>query len=351
VEYLPGTFNQYSLLDIRYNGATNEWLAKGAPVTATIGTNSLSYSDLTNVGLTVGEVANVLTVNLKTLSGADASISNPINIPFADPAGGGLPVWRQVTGPLNVATVVGGHLGQGNVSVPFTVWIAVFDNSGTPQLALSVRSALLANAAATFYPLDESSPQNTVAMSAGATAIGTWYTSAGVTLTGKSFRILGRLDFTAGLATPGSFNAVPVTRLFGAGSKKPGEMLQSTCNASTTVSTTTSAAFAQLSASPIVALTPTNACTLTRIKVEGTASLSAFIGGLQIAKGAASPTVLIGLPLQLPASGLLPAFLYCYDQPGAAAVFYGYQGKIAGGTLSFPPASSGVMVEVEELQG
>ena len=357
VEYISGTFAQYSLLLIRYNAATNEWLAKGAPNTATVGTNNLSYSDLTNVGLTVGEVANVLTVNLKTLSGADASVSNPINIPFTDPAGGGLPVWRQVTSALSVATVVGATFGIGN-GVPFTLWVAAFDNNGTVQLALSLRTLLGTGGAANIYPIDESIPQNTVAMSGTATATGVWYTPAGVTLTSKSFRLLGHLDFSSGLATAGSFNATPGISLHGAGSKKPGEVIQSQSVSSTTLGSTTSNTFAILTSGTTLTITPTDSAHLIRVHSEGTLSgSSANAAYVQLARGPATPANLIGIPIFVGVTGgaSVPARLFSYDLPNVGAptaVVYGFQGHSTGGaTTAYPTAASGVILEAEELQG
>jgi hypothetical protein len=351
VEFLSGAIAQYNILPIRFNVTTGEWLVKGAPPPP-IGNTNFSYSDLTNVGLTQAEATNVLTISLTTNTGANATLSNPINIPFTDPAGGGLPQWLQITGALSIATIIGAHFGQSNASVPFVLWVALFNNGGTPQLALSLRSFLGTGGSANFYSLDEGLPVNTVAMSAGSTTGGTWYTPSGVTLTGKCFRILGRLDFPSGLATPGSYNAVPNIKLYGAGSKKPGEIVNSTSVSSTTAATTSSATFAAMANETTISYTPSNVCNLERIKTIGTAGNSAATSGLQITRASTG----LGNPAQWEnASGggaqSQIVFMYTYDQAPSGSSVYSVFGKASAGTLSFPLASTGIMIEIEELQG
>jgi len=197
-----------------------------------------------NLQLNASVASNILTVAVKGNNGADPSNANPVLIPFRDPtiANGG-PVWRAVTGALSINTnAVGATLGSAN-GVPFRFWVVAFDNAGTVVLALwqSVTGGATPTAIA---PLNEAAPANTTGISATATAAGTFYTPNGTALTGKSFRILGYLDYASGLATAGTYASAPTTaQLFCPSVKLPGEEVQRVQFLTTTATNVTTSSF------------------------------------------------------------------------------------------------------------
>jgi hypothetical protein len=137
------------------------------------------------------------------------------------------------TSALTISTfATGASLGSTN-SVPFRFWIVAFDNASTVVLGL-----ITCSAPTQVFPLDETAIQRSVAMTAGATSTGVFYTPNGTTVTSKAYRILGYLEYASGLATAGTYATAPTkVQLFGPGVKKPGAIVQ-TAYASNTGSTT-----------------------------------------------------------------------------------------------------------------
>ncbi len=205
-----------------------------------------------NLQLNASVAANILTVAVKGNNGADPSNSNPVLIPFRDPtAANGGPIWRAVTGALSLSTSVGAHLGASSANQAFRVWVVAFDNAGTVVLAVW-QSVTGGTSPTAIAALNEAAPTNTTAMSAAATSAGVAYSAAA--LTGKSFRILGYLDFASGQATPGSYATAPATvQLFGPGIKLPGEEVQRVQFLTTTATSVTTSTFAATSCAANIA--------------------------------------------------------------------------------------------------
>jgi hypothetical protein len=238
VDYVSGALPQYAILPVRFNGPTNEFIAKGAPP-APLATNQLSFSDLVNASLVAtGNVSGILTVALKTLSGADATVANPITIPFQDPAGSGTPVYRQITSALSLPTVIGAHFGQSAAAGAgvgqLRLWVVAIDNNGVVVLGLTNCASIGATSGfGQIFPIDEYNPQNTSLLNASSTSAGVIYSASA--LTGKSIRILGYVEYVNGLATPGTYTTNPTgTKNFGVGMKKPGEGIQQLLTNTTT---------------------------------------------------------------------------------------------------------------------
>lgn len=220
---------------IVYTDGSN-WFTSGT-VPATIPTTNPAYGfdAPINLALTASVGSNILTIAAKANDGTDASASNPILIPFRDPtiANGG-PIWRAVTAALSINTnAVGATLGSSN-SVPFRFWIVAFDDGGTVRLALKNCST-----ATQIFDLIETNPASATGISAAATSAGVFYCPNGVTITSKSFRVIGYLDYSSGLVTAGTYASAPVKlSLFGPGVKKPGDVVQISYNNITSSGTT-----------------------------------------------------------------------------------------------------------------
>jgi len=182
------------------------------------------FNSLLNLQINATVASNILTVAVKTNTGVDPSNSNPILIPFRDPTiGNGGPIWRAATAANSIATVVGAHFGISVANTPFRLWVCMFDNAG--GLGLALFQSVSGGATPTgITTINEAAPASTTAMSASATSAGVFYTAAGVTLTSKSFRVLGYLEFSSGMATPGSYASAPTAiQLYSPGIALPGE--------------------------------------------------------------------------------------------------------------------------------
>jgi len=217
-----------------------------------------------NLKIAAAVASNILTVTLSGNNGSAFSQTNPLLVPFRNStAANGDPVWASATSALTIATVVGGTFGAAN-SAPFRLWIVLFNNAGTIVPALINCWKPNTN----IFPLDETQPQTTVAMTSGSTSAGVFYTPAGTTLTTKSFRIVGFLEYSAGLATAGTFGIVPTNlTLFGPGVKKPGDVVQRAYGASGTQTSTTSST--ATSTNVTANITPTSTCNVVEYEADG----------------------------------------------------------------------------------
>jgi hypothetical protein len=306
----------------------------------------------TNLQIAAIVGSNQLTVSLLGTNGSAPSASNPIGISFRDATiANGEVVARTVTAALSFTVGSGPSNTMGAVNgVPFRLWVVGFDNAGTVALGL-----INCSVAGQIFSLNEDAPQTSQSGTSGGSTAGLYYASTSA-LSAKSIRILGYLEWSAGLVTAGTWAVVPTKiQLFGPGQRKPGDVVQSNTTSSTTAATTSSATFAALSSGATVAITPTSTINQIRVKSSGTMRISAsnVIAQLQPVRG----STLIGNPAEMDIGTGVGALngqvsLDCWDAPASvSAQTYSYQGKISGGTLSYPPANTGVFLEVQELMG
>lgn len=189
----------------------------------------VGFNTASNLQLSASVNSNILTVSaLAANTGTSAVTGNPIIIPFRSATiTNGSPVYRSVTTALSVDTnAIGATLASIN-SAPFRFWVAALDD--TTGLSGKVQLALINCSVSNQVECpSESSLVSSTAMSASATAALTFYTETGVTITNKPWRILGYIEYANGLTTAGTYNNPPtITQLFGPGSKKPGDTVQS----------------------------------------------------------------------------------------------------------------------------
>ncbi len=317
-----------------------------------------------NLQLNASVASSILTVAVKGNNGSDPSNSNPVLIPFRDTtAANGDPVWVAVTGALSITTnAVGASLGAASASTPFRFWVAAFNNGGTAVLAL-----INCVGPGQIFPLDETSVQNTTAMSASATSAGVFYTPNGTALTGKALRILGYVEYGSGLTTAGTYASAPTkVQLFGPGVRRPGEPVQAT-QFSTTTQTSTSSTSA-VATSVHTSLTLTSAANPVRIKWGGNLQNNPNNGwgAAQLYRGNNAVTTAIGptLTAESPSGGTIVTasaiWTEWFDVPfsGAttsAAYTVGIVVQLGSQTVTFPFASGlggtiGVM-SLEEVMG
>jgi len=310
-----------------------------------------------NLAITASVAGGALTVSLVQNSLATATPANPILVPFRDStlATGDI-AWRQITGTLTYTTPTSGATFGSANSAPFRLYLVLFDGGGVPLPAIINCSSGTAGGSS-IYPLNEAIFGSSSAISGSATSLGTFYTNPGTTASSKPFRIVGVLDYGAGLATAGTYASTPTTlQVFGPGNKKPGDVVQAqtffTTTQFTALSTTNfTSTIVQVS------ITPTSAPNLVRVTVDGNIAQSNGTianSALRIVRGATAVGGVKSIQGIL-ANHPLPVSLTWTDAPGsAAATSYIAQIAVASGTAYFPTTfdnASGAMIEAVELQG
>jgi hypothetical protein len=205
--------------------------------------SSLIYSSgLTAFALPRGKIAaavasNALTVSIKTAAGNDPSPTDPIHVAMQMVSGSGAVYeGRTVIAPLS-ATLSSGSTTGFAAAVAARLWVLLFDDAGTLRLGLRNCVDPLA---AYIYPLSEFGVGSTTADGGAGGADSAGVTYSDVAVISKPFRILGFVDLTSGLATPGTWDVGPdVIQMLGPGIHRPGEMIQTSPNYLATISSTT----------------------------------------------------------------------------------------------------------------
>ena len=235
--YQPNA-NVGTITGLTFNGGT-----KGSPSPLTTGAGTITadpdYSGFATSNCTFSAAvgSNTLTVALKTAAGTDPTTASPCNINYRNPTiSTGSTSSVQQTSALSINTfAAGASLGSSN-GVAFRLWVVVFNNGGTNVMAL-----INCSTANNIYALNEGNIATTTPISSGATSAGVFYTPNGTTVSAKSYRILGYLDYASGLATAGTYVNLPTTlQVFGPGIKKPGDIVQSSYTQSGTFASTAS---------------------------------------------------------------------------------------------------------------
>lgn len=360
---LKGSLDGASTVDIAAPTCTGvgqawHWTAGSGPTCATI-TATTGFDYPVNLGLSASVAATSLTLNVTQASGAAPTASNPVVVPFrSTTAATGTVLTESITGSLSLTIPASATLGTSN-SVPFRIWIFLNANGGTnPAIGVAVCSTATTSAVSLFpCAAWEHTLKTSVTISSGATSAGVLYAAAGVS--NDAVRIIGFCDYSAGLTAAGSWISTCTTlQVMSPSIKKPGDIVQGPLvTTSTTQATTTSASFAALSGGTTQAITPTATMNPIRVTIAGTTSSPT---GSAAAVQAVRGSTLIGVPFPINTTGTSGAGSNQYsttmvtiDAPGSpiASQTYGYQGKTSTGTLAYPPSSTGVVVQLEEIQG
>jgi hypothetical protein len=321
-------------------------IASAAVTTLKLAQSALGQVQMIN-GIIQGTVAtNALTVAIKTIAGTDPSSTDPVIVMFRDAtAAVGDFTTLTLTGATSLTVPSSATLGTSN-AVPFRVWIVGFNDAGVFRLGV-----INCSASGAIYPLHDAMLSSSTAISASATSAGIFYTGSAVT--SKALRILGYLDFSTGQATAGTWATAPdKIQLFGPGSKKPGDVVQTVHGNTSSSGSTASATFADLSGGFTLAITPTNAANRVRTMFSGTAGISAAgTASVQMLRG----TTVIGWPMTIQNAGgagqcgLTQEFI---DAPGVTtATTYKFQGKTNVANLTYPSSGAGLVVVLQELMG
>ena len=217
-----------------------------------------------NLGLTASAGSSALTITLTGANGSAPSATNPVSIPFRSATlTSGAPVWTAITASQTITIPSGASLGTSN-NVPFRIWIFEEYNAGTPELVVATCSNTTSVFPCTAW---ETNKTTTTSINASSTAAGTPYTTTGVS--SDLMRIIGFCDYSAGLATAGSWaSACTTLAVFGPGMKKPGDQIQDVTASSTTP--TTGSGTSNVTTVPAVSITPSSSPNLVRVITNST---------------------------------------------------------------------------------
>ena len=178
---------------------------------------------LVNVGLSASVAGGALTVDLKTAALAAPSGSDTVMIPFRSAtASSGSVATREVATPTSLTLSSGSTLGVAAINTPFALWIVAFDDGGTVRLGI-----INCLSGENIFPLGRGSPiasSTAEGGAGGADSAHVFYTGAAVA--SKPYVVLGRLEWSSGLATLGTWTAPTNVAVYSAGMKLPGDLVQ-----------------------------------------------------------------------------------------------------------------------------
>ncbi len=190
---------------------------------------------LQNGTLVASVNANALTIAIKTLTGADPSVTDPVIVLF-----------RNVTAALGDYTAIaltaatsfvasnGSNFGASVNNTPFRLWFVGFNDAGTFRLGAinCVETQTGAGAGRVVsllrslnnFGIDSSTAEGGAG---GADTAGIFYT--GTAVAAKAFAVLGYASYEAGLAAAGAYAATPPRlELYGPQTPRPGQLIQLT---------------------------------------------------------------------------------------------------------------------------
>ena len=172
---------------------------------------------INNLTLVSSVTSNALTIAVKTAAGADPAGDITVAFRSATEASGGYDT-LSLSGALSLVISSGSTMGFTNATAG-SIWVVLFNDAGTPRLG--VINCLNGTS---IYPLAAHGIASSTAEGGAGAADNaqTFYTGSAVT--SKSYVVLGRLEWSSGLTTAGTWNAVPTrTKLFGPDLRLPGD--------------------------------------------------------------------------------------------------------------------------------
>ena len=338
------TNNVFYLCTASGTSGSATWAQPGVSVTR-------GFDTPANLSFTTALNANILTVTAVAANTATTpTLTNPIVFAFGDATlGNGDPVTVNATTALSIATFTTGATLGAPSATPFRFWICAFNNGGAVVLSL-----INCSTATAIFPLNEATLQSATGISSGATSAGTFYCPNGVTISSKAFRIVGFVEYASGLVTAGTYNDPPTSvRLFGAGIKKPGEIVQIVPGVATTGGTAGTGGFVAFGLSQ--SLSPTSAVNLVRVSgnaVYGAGGASAGAILQKFSRGTGPTFVGPVVPGNIPTLSNLTIPISFYDAPGTtAAVSYPLYFEANSGVVSNGVANSSSTMELWEIMG
>jgi hypothetical protein len=201
------------------------------------------FDGAVNLQINATVASNILTVAIKNNSGADPSTGSPVLFPFrSTAASSGAPAWYALTAAKSISTTVGATFNA-TASTAFRLWVvATYDGTNFDIGLINCLSSV------GIFPLNAADILTTTTLNGSSTSQGSIY--AGTGRATQAICILGYLEWSGGLATPGTFASGPTTvQLFGPHIRLPGALIRSIYVPLTSY-TTGSTAFASTTSAP-----------------------------------------------------------------------------------------------------
>lgn len=301
---------------------------------STLSNSTLSYGAIGNLQLNATVGTNALTIAVKTTSGADATATTPILIPFrSSTIANGAPNVAALGSSLSFTIASGSTMGCAS-GVMCRLWIVAICSSGlscTGSAGTDVVGlcAFNARSGTSIAPINEAALQTGAAGTSGGSLAQTYYCNIS-SVTARAVRIIGYVDVQESSA--GTWSSGPTyVQLFGPGIKKPGDVVQSgqfttttpTSSTSTTPTATALAGTINLtSAANVISLSAAgtvyspnggnNAAILQLYKNTGTTAIG-NISTLFVGSGSQSTSVTHNIAVDFPAASSMQYGLYIKD--------------------------------------
>lgn len=201
----PDTLTRTAIHSSSNGGAAVDWTGKTVRIVATLPAYAVrravldSPTLIENLTISASRSGNAETIAIKTLSGTDPSITDPVRIAFSK-TDGSFEV-LELTTALSLTLSSGSTLGAVSAEA-FRLWLTVFNDAGTLRLG-AIKPAMTDG----IYGLQDNVLESSTAEggAGAADSAGVIYTDTAVT--SKAMRVLGYLEYT--LTTAGMWDAAP----------------------------------------------------------------------------------------------------------------------------------------------
>ena len=190
-----------------------------------INANWLNGFGLINGYLSTSVAANALTIAIKNIAGTDPSAANPVKVVFRNvTAGTGDYTVITLTAAASLVISSGSTMGFAT-ALAGRLWVVGFNDGGTFRLG-AVNCLNTISSSIFVMPLQDGIASSTAEGGAGA-ADSAHIIYTGTAVTSKAMRVLGYLEWSDGLTTPGTWDAVPtLVQAMGWGVHLPGSVVQ-----------------------------------------------------------------------------------------------------------------------------
>lgn len=247
-------------------------LASGAAAVGAVDLAAASLGFTLINGKIVASVGgSALTLAIKTNAGNDPSAGDPMIVVFRNAtAATGDYTALLITAANSLVISSGSTMGATN-NIPFRLWLVGFNDAGTFRMG-----AVNCLSGTTIMPLRDDILASSTAEGGAGGADSAQVIYAGTAVAAKPMRVLGFVEWSAGLAAVGTYGIVPTkVHNFSVGTTLPGQVVQTVSGYSASGSSTTSTSMVDVTNGSL-AITPTNAANPVMVRFGFTLTSSAL---------------------------------------------------------------------------